>query len=150
MTGRSAAFCLTLITVCASLCSAQSTGQNQAEKTGSVCVLPNPAERPTRISPGGDYNPDTLKLQIDKRSPISWPHKAPGRIDHLSLNERHLSCSPRTGSASSPSGSRSRSMRIRTCASPSTGIRVLIWETLAMRCGARQTNEVVGREMSYR
>jgi hypothetical protein len=35
-------------------------------KTGSICVLPNSPEPPTRISPGGDYNPDTLTIRIDK------------------------------------------------------------------------------------
>jgi hypothetical protein len=57
---------------------------------GTVCVLPNPEQRPTRISPGGDYNPDTLTVRIDKREPVRWPHKKPMRIERLSLDQRHL------------------------------------------------------------
>jgi hypothetical protein len=62
---------------------------NQPER-GTVCVLPNSFEPPTRISPGGEYNPATLSVRIEKRQPILWPHKKPVRIEHLSLNERHL------------------------------------------------------------
>ena len=58
--------------------------------TGSVCVLPNSPEPPTRVSPGGQYNPDTLTIRIDKRKPIPWPHKNPVLIDNLDLKERHL------------------------------------------------------------
>jgi hypothetical protein len=61
---------------------------NQPER-GTVCVLPNSSEPPTRISPGGEYNPATLSVRIDKQ-PILRPHKKPVRIEHLSLNERHL------------------------------------------------------------
>ncbi len=57
---------------------------------GSVCVLPNSAERPTRISPGGDYNPDTLTVRIDNGKPIRWPHKEPVLINGLDLQEQHL------------------------------------------------------------
>jgi len=57
---------------------------------GTVCVLPNSADPPTRISPGGEYNPATLKLSIDKQTPIAWPHKQPVRIEHLALSGRHL------------------------------------------------------------
>jgi len=59
-------------------------------KTGTVCVLPNSPNRPTRISPGGDYNPATLTISIDEQPPISWPHKQKVKIDSLALNERHL------------------------------------------------------------
>jgi len=59
-------------------------------KTGTVCVLPNPSERPTRISPGGDYNPATLTVRIDKGQPILWPHKKSVKVENLALNERHL------------------------------------------------------------
>ena len=57
---------------------------------GTVCVLPNSPEPPTRISPGGEYNPATLKVRIDKREPIPWPHKRVFKIDNLSLVDRHL------------------------------------------------------------
>jgi hypothetical protein len=62
---------------------------NQPE-FGTVCVLPNSPDPPTRISPGGEYNPATLTVRIDKLEPISWPHKHPVRIENLALNERHL------------------------------------------------------------
>jgi len=59
-------------------------------KLGTVCVLPNSPDPPTRISPGGEYNPATLTVRIDKGEPVRWPHKSPVRIKNLSLNERHL------------------------------------------------------------
>jgi hypothetical protein len=62
---------------------------NQPER-GTVCVLPNSFEPPTRISPGGEYNPATLSMKIDKQQPILWPPKKPVRIEHLNLNQRHL------------------------------------------------------------
>ncbi len=65
-----------------------SSGENQ--ELGTVCVLPNPVERPTRISPGGDYNPATLTVRIDKGEPVPWPHKQLVRVEHLSPNGRHL------------------------------------------------------------
>jgi hypothetical protein len=71
-------------------CAAQDARIGQKSDSGSICVLPNPPERPTRISPGGDYNPDTLMLRIDKSEPIHWPHKDGIRIDDLNLHERHL------------------------------------------------------------
>jgi hypothetical protein len=43
-----------------------------------------------RFSPGGDYNPKTLLLKIDKRPPIHWPHKEGVKIEGLDLKERHL------------------------------------------------------------
>ena len=57
---------------------------------GTVCVLPNASEPPTRVSPGGMYNPATLTIGIDKRLPSPWPHKQTVKIDDLSLDERHL------------------------------------------------------------
>jgi hypothetical protein len=57
---------------------------------GSVCVLPNSPEPPTRISPGGEYNPNTLTLRIDKQERIRWPHKQPVLIDGLELQTNHL------------------------------------------------------------
>jgi len=60
------------------------------QKTGSICVLPNSPEPPTRISPGGEYNPNTLTIRIDNLKSIPWPHKTPVVIDDLDLKERHL------------------------------------------------------------
>jgi hypothetical protein len=59
-------------------------------KGGSLCVLPNSPEPPTRISRGGEYNPDTLTLRVDKGQSIRWPHKGPVLIDSLDLGEHHL------------------------------------------------------------
>ena len=61
----------------------------QSER-GTICLAPNSPEPPTRISPGGDYNPATLSLSIDKGKPILWPHKESIKIDGLNLAERHL------------------------------------------------------------
>lgn len=69
---------------------AQTTSNEGSSKGGSVCVLPNSSEPPTRISPGGEYNPDTLTVRMDKRQSIPWPHKHPVLIDGLDLQERHL------------------------------------------------------------
>jgi hypothetical protein len=38
---------------------------NQPER-GTVCVLPNSSEPPTRTSPGGEYNPATLSVKIEQ------------------------------------------------------------------------------------
>jgi hypothetical protein len=57
---------------------------------GSICVLPNSPQPPTRISPGGEYNPNTLTLRIDKQEPIRWPHKQPLLIDGVDLPTNHL------------------------------------------------------------
>jgi hypothetical protein len=59
-------------------------------KAGSICVLPNSQDPPTRVSPGGEYNPDTLTIRIDKLKRIPWPHRIPVLIDDLDLKERHL------------------------------------------------------------
>ncbi len=69
---------------------AQTTSVEENKKTGSICVLPNSPEPPTRISPGGEYNPDTLMLRVDKRELIRWPHKSRLLIDGLDLQERHV------------------------------------------------------------
>ncbi len=58
--------------------------------TGTVCVLPNSPDPPTRISPGGEYNPATLTVSVDKLPPISWPHKQTSKIENLTLDGRHL------------------------------------------------------------
>src|SRR4029077_20395963 len=57
---------------------------------GTVCVAPNLTEPPKLVSPGGDYNPATRTIQIDKRQPITWPHKESAQIGDLDLSERHL------------------------------------------------------------
>ena len=57
---------------------------------GTVCVAPNSPDPPTRISPGGLYNPVTLSLKIDKDPPILWPHKDSIKIGDLDANQRHL------------------------------------------------------------
>jgi hypothetical protein len=57
---------------------------------GTICVAPNSAKKPPRISPGGDYDPATLLLKIDKRSAVPWPHKESLKIEGLDLQERHL------------------------------------------------------------
>ena len=57
---------------------------------GTICVAPNSAKKPTLISPGGDYNPATLLLKIDKRQTVLWPHKGSLKIEGLDLQGRHL------------------------------------------------------------
>jgi hypothetical protein len=69
---------------------AQQASTETNGNTGSVCVLPNSPEPPTRISPGGQYNPATLKLSIDDRPSSPWPHKSPLLLDDLDLTKRHL------------------------------------------------------------
>src|ERR1700689_2887600 len=64
------------------------TGSNK--DNGSICVLPNSPEQPTRTSPGGQYNPKTLTLRIDKQEPIHWPHEGPVLIDGLDLQTNHM------------------------------------------------------------
>ena len=48
---------------------AQATSTETDSKVGSICVLPNSSVPPTRISPGGEYNPDTLAVRVDNREP---------------------------------------------------------------------------------
>jgi hypothetical protein len=62
----------------------------EPRELGTVCVLPNPAEPPARFSPGGNYNPATLTVRIDKGQQLPWPHKQSVRIENLSLSGRHL------------------------------------------------------------
>lgn len=82
--------CLEIVLILAILISGAAVAQTASRNGGSVCVLPNSAERPTRISPGGDYNPDTLTIRIDKSQPIRWPHKEPVLINGWDLQEQHL------------------------------------------------------------
>jgi hypothetical protein len=63
---------------------------DEEHKTGSICVLPNSPDPPTRISPGSEYNPDTLTVRVDDGQTIRWPHKVPIRIDALDLQANHL------------------------------------------------------------
>jgi hypothetical protein len=82
--------------LCAVLClpftaAAQATTNEAGEhKSGSICILPNSPEPPTRISPGGNYNPQTLTVRVDKGQPTLWPHKQPVLIDGLDLRGTHL------------------------------------------------------------
>src|ERR1700730_11538017 len=69
---------------------AQTTSVGENNKNGSICVLPNSPESPTRMSRGGEYNPDTLMVRVDKRESLRWPHKSRLLIDGLYLRERHL------------------------------------------------------------
>jgi hypothetical protein len=78
---------------------------NDHGEQGTICVLPNSPEPPTRISPGGMYNPETLAVSVDKGKPILWPHQRSVRIENLTLNERHLIVLTSTASEYSPSGS---------------------------------------------
>jgi hypothetical protein len=57
---------------------------------GTVCVAPNSAKRPTTISPGGEYNPKTLSLKIDRGRLLLWPHSESVLIGNLDLDQRHL------------------------------------------------------------
>jgi hypothetical protein len=74
---------VSIVLLCCSIVSGQT-------ERGTICVAPNPSEPPTRISPGGDYNPATLRLSVDKGKPIPWPHKDSVKIADLNLAERHL------------------------------------------------------------
>jgi TonB family protein len=69
---------------------AQTKPTESNDTHGSICVLPNPPQAPTRISPGGEYNPETLMLRIDEHKPTPWPHKQPVLIDGLDLQANHL------------------------------------------------------------
>ena len=60
------------------------------QKFGSICVAPNSSERPTRFSPGQEYNPATLTVRIDQKEAIPWPHEKPVSITELTLGEPHL------------------------------------------------------------
>ena len=60
------------------------------QNVGQFASLANPPKPPTRISPGGEYNPATLALRIDKGEPILWPHKKSVLMDGLDLHTSHL------------------------------------------------------------
>jgi hypothetical protein len=59
-------------------------------RLGTVCVAPNPAEPPARISPGGEYDPKTLSVKIDSGRLLLWPHAEGVLIANLDLDRRHL------------------------------------------------------------
>ena len=85
----------TVLLVCAvsllALIASAQDGSNEADqKSGSVCVLPNSPERPTRISPGGDYNPATLRISIDRGETVLWPHQKPILINDLDAKRSHM------------------------------------------------------------
>jgi hypothetical protein len=69
---------------------AQTKPTESSNEHGTVCVLPNSPEPPTRVSPGGEYNPKTLTLRIDEQEATRWPHKRPVLIDGLDLQKNHL------------------------------------------------------------
>ncbi len=86
-----AVFSVAVVFITISSFTVRSVGQtNQEIQTGSVCVLPNSPERPTRISPGGEYNPSTLTIRIDNRETLHWPHKQRVLVNNLELDEKHL------------------------------------------------------------
>jgi hypothetical protein len=89
MKSTDSAFAVLLISVTL-ICTGNSVAQTPPTNDASICVLPNSPERPTRISPGGQYNPDTLTVGIDKREAIRWPHKTPTIINGLDLQANHL------------------------------------------------------------
>jgi hypothetical protein len=93
-------------------------------KSGTVCVIPNSDKPPTRISPGGEYNPATLLLKIDQGPAIHWPHKEVVKIEALNLKERHLVVLFSDGNEYSRSGFDLMNLRTRTIyASLSMAIR---------------------------
>ncbi len=57
---------------------------------GTVCILPIASEREHKVSSVEDYNPATLKLRIDKRQELVWPHERPVKIEPFSLKEKHV------------------------------------------------------------
>jgi hypothetical protein len=59
-------------------------------KLGTVCVAPNSTKPPTRISPGGAYNPKALSVKIDSGRLILWPRAESVLIGNLDLEQRHL------------------------------------------------------------
>jgi hypothetical protein len=65
--------------------------QNSSEtRSGTIVVIPISDKAPQLGSPGCFYNPKTLKLSVDKRDSILWPHKDKVRIPDLELDRKHL------------------------------------------------------------
>src|ERR1017187_1625229 len=90
MESISAVLLASVTLICTGNSVSQAPPTDSASATGSICVLPNSPKPPTRISPGGMYNPDTLTVRIDKREAIRWPHKTPTIIDGLDMQGNHL------------------------------------------------------------
>ena len=60
---------------------------------GTICILPILKELRRKPSSAGNYNPAaTLKLRIDQREALAWPHERPVRIEPLSLSwsDQHI------------------------------------------------------------
>jgi hypothetical protein len=57
---------------------------------GMVCVLPIAQKLETKGLSAGDHRTATLRLRIDKRQELPWPHNQPVKIEPLSLSERHV------------------------------------------------------------
>lgn len=55
-------------------------------QSGKVCVLPIGPEMATK----GGRRTATLRLRIDKRQELPWPHGQPVRIESLRLSDRHV------------------------------------------------------------
>jgi len=123
---------------------AQTTSVEENNKAGSICVLPNSPEPPTRISPGGEYNPDTLMVRLDKREPIRWPHKSRLLIDGLDLQDRHLVTLTSDGKGSSPFGSNSPKTMMLGSAFISTAIKGCSWEIGPTPIGAESRIGIAG------
>lgn len=68
----------------------QTTQRADTRASGSICVLPNSPEPPSRISPGGMYNPETLTVHVDNRENVRWQHKTPVVIEGLDSQAKHL------------------------------------------------------------
>jgi hypothetical protein len=59
-------------------------------KPGTVCVTPISPTRPQIVSPGGNYNPETLTLRFDKRETIRWSTKDWTKVEQFDPTVRHL------------------------------------------------------------
>jgi len=57
---------------------------------GTICVLPIAPELETKGLSAGDHITATLRLRIDKRHELPWPHNQPVKIEPLSLSDRHV------------------------------------------------------------
>jgi hypothetical protein len=57
---------------------------------GTVCVLPIAPALETKGLSVGDHGTAMLRLRIDKRQELPWPHDQPVKIEPLSLSDRHV------------------------------------------------------------
>jgi len=69
---------------------ANRNSSSATSESGTICILPDSPEPPTRTSSGGVYNPATLTVKVDQRASLPWPHKNSIKIEDLSLSRRHL------------------------------------------------------------